>query len=118
MALVSKRSLGGVWMCVSDATPNASITAPKGSFCSDAVGGAFYGNTDGATAWAMLGAGIIKQVIYSARPLDGTKVTGTTTIPYDNTAPTPRQRRAKAISTIPPQLFLRARLRRSSFFAR
>lgn len=38
------------------ATPNAAVTAPKGTFCWDKTNSNVYVNTDGATAWTQIDA--------------------------------------------------------------
>ena len=51
MAILHKITLGDIWLCQVDASPDGSITAPDGSFALDPSTGSIYVNRGGSTSW-------------------------------------------------------------------
>ena len=54
MAVLAKVTVGGVLILEVDASPNGSVTAPKGTLAIEKVTPAYWINTDGATTWTQL----------------------------------------------------------------
>ena len=53
---VLMHSLGSVLIGMGTGTPNAEVTAPKGSLFINLTDGDLFANTDGVKAWAVVGA--------------------------------------------------------------